>query len=170
MALRRSSSERSVVGRRAVFVAACAMPLASLLGPLAEARADGDRVTADVLVLHASTSDAGSTPDPRVAKMPQLARPPFSAFNTFKVLDQKALALLKGQAVSQSLANGQTLQLKLLDVTADRRFHVAAALTNAAGQTVLRTLDVKAAPDEPFFVAGQSFEGGTLVIGITLRK
>ena len=133
------------------------------------ALADNDKVTADVLVIHASTTDA-KTVDPRIAKMSQLSRPPFSAFNTFKVLDQKAVVLEKGRPSGLAVVNGQTLQLKLVEVTQDKRFHVSAGLTNSAGQAVLRTLEVRAAPEEPFFVAGQSYEGGTLVIAITLKK
>ena len=37
------------------------------------------------------------------------------------------------------------------------------------GQAFLKLLEVKAAANEPFFVAGQSYGGGILVIGITVR-
>ncbi len=126
-------------------------------------------VSALIMVMHATQSDGGGSIDPGIGDMPQLKKPPFSAYNTYKLLDKKVLPLEKGKPVTHGLITGRTVQVTLLDVTPDHRFHVGAAINQPGGQAFLKLLEVNAAANEPFFVAGQSYQGGTLVLGITIK-
>jgi hypothetical protein len=159
--------------RRRVLGFAMTLTVSALtFGSVALAQAPAVRgngpVTAEVMVLHATQSDGGVSIDPRIGNMPQLTKPPFSAYNQYKLLDRKALPLEKGKPAAYVLPNGRTLQVSLVDVV-EKRFHVSAAINQPGGQAFLKLLDVTAAPNEPFFVGGQSYQGGTLVLGITLK-
>jgi hypothetical protein len=129
----------------------------------------GQTVTAEVMVLHATQQPGAGSIDPSIGNMPQLKRPPFSAYNTYKLLAKQSLALSKGRPVTYTLANGRVLQVTLQDVTADHRFKVAAAINQPGGSAYLKLLEVTAAPNETFFVAGQQYQGGVLIIGFTLH-
>jgi hypothetical protein len=50
-----------------------------------------------------------------------------------------------------------------------RRYLVTASIQKPDGNTFLPLLEVNAKPGEPFFVAGQTYKGGTLVIGIKVN-
>jgi len=126
-------------------------------------------VTAEVMVLHATQQPGAGSIDPSIGNMPQLKRPPFSAYNTYKLLAKQSLALTKGTPVTYTLANGRVLQVTLQDVTADHRYKVAAAINQPGGSAYLKLLEVTAAPNETFFVAGQQYQGGVLIIGFTLH-
>lgn len=132
----------------------------------------------EIMVLHATQDPKGGHIDPQVAKMPQLTQPPFSAYNSYALLDKKVLPLdasktvdpWKGKpTVPYNLVNGRVLQVTLIDQQADKRYQVGAEINQPGGATFLKLLEVKAAANEPFFVAGQSYNGGILVIGITVR-
>jgi hypothetical protein len=129
----------------------------------------GDRATADVMVILAEQGDGGESVDARIGRLPQLKQPPLSAFHVFTLLDRKPLALVKGVPAELPLPNGRTLRVSLTDVTSDRRFALTVAISQPGGPSFLKVLDVKAAPGEPFFVAGQTFKGGTLVLGLSVK-
>ncbi len=122
---------------------------------------------ADIMVLHATQVAGPGSIDPRIGSMPQLKKPPFSAYNTYKLLDRKVVPLEKGKAATYALQNGRTLDVTLIDLTGDKRYKVAARIEKD-GKDFLKS-EVTAATNEPFFVAGQSHQGGILVLGITLR-
>jgi hypothetical protein len=122
---------------------------------------------ADIMVLHATQVDGPGSIDPRIGSMPQLKKPPFSAYNTYKLLDRKVVPLEKGKAATYALQNGRTLDVTLIELTSDKRYKVAARIEKD-GKDFLKS-EVTAAANEPFFVAGQSHQGGILVLGITLR-
>src|SRR4051794_30970204 len=63
-------------------------------------------VSALIMVMHATQSDGGGSIDPGIGNMPQLKKPPFSAYNTYKLLDKKVLPLEKGKPVTHSLITG----------------------------------------------------------------
>jgi hypothetical protein len=126
-------------------------------------------VSALIMVMHATQTDGGGSIDPSIGDMPQLKKPPFSAYNTYRLLDKKVLPLEKAKPATHGLITGRTVQVTLLDVTADHRFHIGAAINQPGGQAFLKLLEVNASANEPFFVAGQSYQGGTLVLGITIR-
>ena len=60
---------------------------------------------------------------------------------------------------------GKSLDVALLDQRPDKRLGMAGALGKDSPDRVRWT----APAGEPFFIAGQSYKDGILVIGITLR-
>jgi hypothetical protein len=137
---------------------------ASAPPPLAPAQA----LSADIMVLHASNQGGGI--DPRIGNLPQLKKPPFSAYDTYKLLSQSKTPLPAGKPIETQLPNGRTLQVTLKDAPAPGRYKVAASINQPGGTTFLPLLEVTTSLDEPFFVAGQSHQGGVLVVGIKLVK
>jgi hypothetical protein len=139
------------------------------------ARADAPKagavkvVNADVMVMLATQGDGGSFIDPLIGTMPQLTKPPFSAYNNYRLLDRKTMPLAPGKSASYKLVNDRVLQVTYLEDTPDHRHHVSAAINQPGGKAFLKLLEVKAAPNETFFVGGQSYKGGSLVLAITMR-
>ncbi len=147
-----------------------ALPSASAQSAAAPSKGEAPRpVTADILEMHATLTDGGSYIDPLIGNMPQLTKPPFSAYNSYKLLDHKTLAMLAGSPQTFRLVNARLLQLTLIEVTGDKRYHVATAINQPGGTAFLKLLEVKAAANETFFVGGQSYKGGSLVLAITMR-
>jgi hypothetical protein len=126
-------------------------------------------INADVMIMLATQVDGGSFIDPLIGTMPQLTKPPFSAYNNYRLLDRKMLPLEPGKAATYKLVNDRVLQVTYIEQTPDRRHHVSAAINQPGGKAFLKLLEVKAAPNETFFVGGQSFKGGSLVLAITMR-
>lgn len=142
-----------------------------LLGPAfgeSDVSAQDKPVTCEVMVLHATQQSGPGSIDPQIGNMPQLTKPPFSAYNTYKLLGKGSLPLEKGKPQTYTLPNNRVLQVTLQELTADKRYKVAAAINQPNGKDFLRLLEVTAAPNETFFVAGQSYQNGILVIGMRI--
>ena len=137
--------------------------------PPIHAAATPTTVNAEVMVLHATQSAGAGSIDPQIGNLPQLKKPPFSAYNTYKLLDKKSLVLEKSKPSSYTMVNKRVLQVTLEDITADSRYKIGAAINQPGGDAFLKLLEVTATPNDTFFVAGQTYEGGILVIGITIK-
>jgi hypothetical protein len=130
-------------------------------------------VSVEIVILHATNDGSGI--DPKIGKMPALAQPPFSSYNSYKLLDRIKLPLKKGKSSTTKLPTGRDLMVALKDVVEPkkkdepRRYLVTASIQKPDGNTFLPLLEVNAKPGEPFFVAGQSYKGGTVVIGIKVN-
>ena len=107
---------------------------------------------------------------PELKKIEALQKPPFSAFKAMKVLSKSSLSAAVGKPVEVELPNGRRMQVELVEVTDDGRFKVRVSINKPDAKDYLPGMVVKASPGEPFFVAGQKFSGGTLVVGITVGK
>jgi hypothetical protein len=142
--------------------------LAATAGDAASLQNGAGPVLAEIMVLHATQAAGAGSIDPQIAHVQQLKKPPFSAYNTYKLLDRKTLPLDRGKAASQELANKGVLQVTLREVSADKRYKVAAELGQPGGAPFGK-VEVTAAPNETFFVAGPSYDRGILVIAITLK-
>jgi hypothetical protein len=68
------------------------------------------------------------------------------------------------QPVTVNLPNGRRLQLVLQQVMPDGRYRIRASINRPEQNDYLPLLQVVAAPGDPFVVAGQHHQGGTLVI------
>jgi len=121
-------------------------------------------VPAEVLVVLAK-EEAGQM-DPQLKNMTALRRPPFNAFRSMKILSRPKLTLTPGKDELVSLPNGRRVKLTLLRVMPDGRYKVKAAINRPGKADYLPLLQVVASAGDPFFVAGQSYEGGTLVVGV----
>jgi hypothetical protein len=109
--------------------------------------------------------------------LPQLTRDqPFVRYNVYKLLERREHGLEVGKPVTTNLVNGRTLQVTLVDAPvvdpankAARRFHVRAEIGEPGKTAFLKLLEVTASGNEPFFVGGQSYEGGTLFLEFVVR-
>ena len=134
-----------------------------------QSRATADEtVPGEVLVVLAS--DQAGEVDPELAAIPALKKPPFSAFKSMKVLTRTDIKLKQGQPFTVSLPNGRHLMLTLTERLEDGRSKVQLSINKPNKKDYLPLLEVKAKAGEPFFVAGQSYEGGTLVIGVRVGE
>lgn len=137
--------------------------------PPAGARAETS-VPAEIIILHATNDGTGI--DPKIGKMPELGKPPFSSYNSYKLLERSKSQLVQGKASETKLPNGRTISATLKAVTPPKkegdakRYVVSASIQKADGKSFLPLLEVNARAGESFFVAGQSHKGGILVIGI----
>ncbi len=129
-------------------------------------RASTASVPAEVLVVLAK-EEQGEI-DPKLKELTALRRPPFNSFRSMKILSQPKLTLTPGKDAFVSLPNGRRLKLTLLRVMPDGRYKVRAAINRPNKSDYLPLLQVVAAAGDPFFVAGQSYQGGTLVVGVTV--
>ena len=129
-------------------------------------RATTANVPAEVLVVLAK-EDEGKI-DPALKNLTALRRPPFNSFRSMKILSRPKLTLTPGKDAFVSLPNGRRLKLTLLRVMPDGRYKVRAAINRPNKSDYLPLLQVVASAGDPFFVAGQSYQGGTLVVGVTV--
>lgn len=107
--------------------------------------------------------------DAKLKQMPALQKAPFSTYKSMKVLSTNNVAVSDAQAALVELPNGRTLQLKLLERMPDGRNKVQVSI-NRPGKTDYLPLLTVIVSSEPFFVAGQSYQGGTLVIGVRVGE
>lgn len=128
------------------------------------------RARAEIIVLHATNDHSGI--DPKIGKMPELARPPFSSYDSYKLLDRVEIDLPKGQAQPRKLPDDGQLAVTLKEIVEPTkkgdpvRFSVAASIQKPGGKSFLPALEVSAKKGDIFFIAGQTYKGGILVIGI----
>jgi hypothetical protein len=126
----------------------------------------------EITVIHAMRSDAGGSIDPLLRDLPQLGRDaPFDRYNVYKVIERKELPLEVDKPAASNLPNGRVLQVTLVEPPAAgtaRRFHVRAEIGEPGKKAFLKLLEVTASGNEPFFVGGQSYEGGTLFLELVV--
>ena len=61
-------------------------------------------------------SNDGTGIDPKIGKMPALGQPPFSSYNSYKLLDRVKLPLTKGKSSTTKLPTGRDLMVALKDI------------------------------------------------------
>ncbi len=132
-----------------------------------------ETVTAEVIILHATSE--GTYIDPKIGNMPELKKPPFSSYSSYKLLDRVKLPLAKGKSSTSKLPNDTVLMVSLKDIVAGKKkdepkkYVVGASIQKPGGNVFLPLLEVNAKAGETFFVAGQKHKGGVLVIGIKIN-
>lgn len=149
-----------------------ALTLASVAGAQAPAAArhasEPGAVPAEVLIVLAA--NAAGARDPRLANVPALRRPPFDSYRSMALLSSPHITLRPGQPQEIPLPNGRRVRIVLRDVTPEGRFRLQVSINRPGQQDYLPELNVVASPGDPFFVAGQSYREGTLVIGFRLGE
>jgi hypothetical protein len=125
-------------------------------------------VRGEVLVILADEPEGAI--DPSLAELPALRRPPFNAFHTMSVLGRNEVQLVPQQPVEVALPNGRQLRIELEGRVEDGRLRIRVTIAAPGRTEYLPLMQVLARPGEPFFVAGQSFRGGTLVIGVRVGQ
>jgi hypothetical protein len=145
------------------LTAALVAPAILFAPPAVADDAQSVKVSGEVIVVLAK--EAEGEYDGKLKQMPALQKPPFNSFKSMKVLSTTQVELGTDKAPTVQLPNGRSLQLKLVERMPDGRHKVQVSINRAGKQDYLPLLTVIAS-GEPFFVAGQSYEGGTLVIGV----
>jgi hypothetical protein len=62
------------------------------------------------------------------------------------------------------------VRIILREITEDGRFRLTVSINRPGESDYLPELSVVASPGDPFFIAGQSYQQGTLVIGLRLGQ
>ena len=119
---------------------------------------------AEVLIVLGSSEGSGS--DPQLDKLAALRKPPFDSFPKKTLLQRSDVMLEPGSPSEIDLPNGRKLRLALLEKLKDGRLRVSLSINRPGQRDYLPLLSVATAPGDPFFVAGQKHEGGTLIIGV----
>lgn len=181
----RMSSARSAVAARHASSARARLLLmaaiaSSMLGGVARAHADDQThanehapnddkpLTGEVLVVLAS--EAEGAVDPSLSHFRALKHPPFNSFKSMKVMSRESVSLNTDEPVAIELPKKRWLVLTLVSRLPDGRAKVQLSINKPNKQDYLPLLNVIISAGEPFFVAGQKFEGGTLVVGVRLGE
>jgi len=127
------------------------------------APAPNSAVNAEVTLIHA-TADADGGLDPRIGKLPQLGN-----YKSYRLLSRTNVALQRTAPTTTALPNGRNLQISLKDVK-EGRYVIDTSIDQPGGTTFLPLLQVRAAVDVPVFIAGQTYQGGMLVIAIKILR
>jgi hypothetical protein len=171
--------------RRQLVAAALAVAGVALaaLGTVGAARAASTHTpTLEVTLIQATAGDGGLFIDPQLKELSPatVQQAPFVRYSAYRQLQRQPLPLLGNQTVKLLLPNGRTLQATLTGVSiaavdggpAEKRYQLEAQIVAAAdsGTTAfLRSLQVTVSANEPFFVGGQSYQGGTMFIELNVR-
>ncbi len=129
-------------------------------------------VAAEIMVLHANNSGGGI--DPKVRDLPQLKKPPFSSYNTYRVLAQSRTTLPLGRNFDTTLPNGGLFRISFKEALSPGRSKLAASILQPDGKPFLPQMEVTLPRDEPFFIGAQSHrdgkQDGKLVLAVKLLK
>jgi hypothetical protein len=119
-------------------------------------------VDAEITLIHASNNaDAGV--DPRIGKIPNLGN-----YKSYQLLSQSNLTIKKTPTTT-TLPNGRILQISLKDVK-DKQYIIDTSINQPGGTAFLPLLEVRASVGVPVFIAGQSYQGGMLIISIKIPR
>lgn len=137
-----------------------------------EQNRDVKEVQAEVIVLHGTNDGKGVDPALPADVRGKLEKPPFSSFNSYKLLEKHELKLPKGEAKEKKLPDGGKMSLLFKEVSPGKKkddptkFVLSATIEKADGKQFLPGLDVNTVKGDYFFIAGQKYNGGILVIGV----
>jgi hypothetical protein len=145
-------------------LALSSLVLATLVPALASAQAPA--ITAEVVIVIAR--EDGNVIDAELRDVPALRRAPFNAFRSMRIHSRPRVSLDENHEADIVLPNGRRLRLKLLLTTPDGRYRLRVSINRPNETDYLPLLQVEAAPGDPFFVAGQAYQGGTLIVGVRL--
>lgn len=118
-------------------------------------------VPAQVMVILASESPG--TIAPELANIPALRQPPFSSFPSMSLLATHPITLTIGTPIEVPLPNGRVLSVVVEERSEDGRYRARVAIPD-----YLPSFEVRSRPCEPFFLAGQAFGGGRLILGVRI--
>lgn len=124
-------------------------------------------------VMFVLATNDGSGVDPKLASLKELKSPPFStSFNSFKQLGDATIDLPLNHATNTTMPTKDILVATYTGTapndakSAATKFVISASITKPTGATVLPSLTVNAQSGRWFFITGQSYNGGTLIIAM----
>ena len=141
--------------------AADAKPPLSQAGAVQQGAAPAQPVEAEVSVIHA-TNDPDGGIDPNIGKLPNLGN-----YKSYRLLQRAKVTIKKGTPATTTLPNARILQITLKDVK-EPQFIIDTSINQPGGTQFLPLLEVRATAGAPVFIAGQSYQGGMLIIGIKI--
>lgn len=146
----------------AALLASACVGLGALFGGAAGARAQDQ--TGEVLVVLAS--EQPGVVDANLAQEPALRQPPFNTFRTMRLLERHPVRVSTTRPMVVALPNGRNLQIALVRMLPNGRLQVRVSINRPDKNDYLQGVVVETSPGVPFFIAGQAYQGGTLVIGV----
>jgi hypothetical protein len=144
-----------------MLVSALALGCAVFAAPRAADAQGNSPPQAEVLVIHATQCDKPGV-DPAIGEMPPLK------YNCYKLVEKKMMPLTKGNPSTAPLPNGRTFQLTLSEQTPDKKYKVAAAISQPDGKGYMKLADITAEPNKRFNVGGFAYQNGALVLAIKI--
>jgi hypothetical protein len=152
------------------LMSALGVALAALVASVTTASsiATAQEQRGEVLVVLAN--ERPGTIDDAVAQEPALRQPPFDAYRSMQLLERQPIVIQQGAPASVALPNGRTVLVELLGVQPGGRVRIRVAITRPNRSDYLPGVVVETAPGVPFFVAGQAFQGGMLVVGVRIGQ
>lgn len=154
--------------RRRAFTSAIAAACALLAMPASVRVGAQATVPAEVMVILAS--ETPGTIAPELASIPALRQPPFSSYPSMSLLATHPISLVVGTPIEVPLPNGRVLSALLEERGADGRYRARVSVNRPGESDYLRGVVLNLTPCEPLFLAGQSFGGGTLVLGVRIGE
>ena len=145
---------------------ALALPAVSHVDSAHAQKKKADRAKGEVMIILAK-EEKGEI-DEELKSIKALRRPPFNTFRSMKLLSKPKVGLEVNKDKDVKLPNKRVVRVRLLRKMPDGRFQVQVSINRPGKKDYLPLLKVVAAPGDPFFVAGQAYKGGTLVVGISL--
>ncbi len=127
----------------------------------------------ELTIIHATYVDGGAAIDPRLPRLPTLTgSEPFTHYNVFTLLDRKELPLEAGKPVAYALVNGRNVAVTLGGVSqgdaGGKRYQLEAHIGEPGKAAYLKGLQVTLGANQPFYVGGQSYQGGTLFLELVV--
>jgi hypothetical protein len=144
-------------------LAAATLALGALLGGAAGVARAQDQ-TGEVLVVLAS--EQPGVVDANLAQEPALRQPPFNSYRSMRLLQRLPLTLSASRSTIVPLPNGRNLQIVLVRMMPNGRLQVRVSINRPDKNDYLQGVTVETSAGVPFFIAGQAYQGGTLVIGV----
>ncbi len=143
------------------------------IGTVARDALAGDapgEIKADLMILHATNEGKGI--DPGIGDLPELKKPPFSSYDTYKLIDRAGVKLPKGKEQDKKLPNDDKLHLTYKDMVPGKKdvadkFVIPARIVKKDGSEFV-SVSFSSPRGQFFFVAGPKFKKGILVIGIKI--
>jgi hypothetical protein len=146
------------------------LALSLLVGALGRAGADEPPAKCSVRIIQA-LHDGAEGIDPKISLLrPYLQKAPFTAWNSFKLLDDKEIVLAPRSASTFELPNGRQATLTYVGhLLVDGKHRLRLQLGIAEQQK--RVLHTTFVLNEGGVVmeAGQRFQGGLLILGISCQ-
>ena len=107
--------------------------------------------------------------DPQLAAFTdRLSKPPLSSYNSYAKLDDLRISAPFGQSTERALPGGETLDLVVRPKTdAPGRFTLHAEIKQAAGAP--KVVDLTVPEKKAFFIGGQHYKEGNMVLAFTLN-
>jgi hypothetical protein len=140
--------------------------LVALLATSTHVQAE-EKVDAELLIILAS--EKAGTIDPALSTIPALSKAPFTAFKSMSILSRPTLHLEVGKPSEHALPNGRKISLIAKEKRKDGRYQLSLSVNKPKQKDYLPLLQVAAAPGDYFFVVGQAYKDGTLIIGVRVN-